>query len=199
MPRRAGPELILVRHGETEWSVSGQHTGRTDIPLTEPGVREATLLGERLHERSFALVLTSPLQWAAHTCRLARLDAGAEVIDDLREVDYGEYEGRTTPDIREERPGWDIWRDGCPGGETWDQVGERADRVIARALEADGDVALFGHGHILRVLGARWIDLAPVGGGQLALSTASLSILGFERERRAAWLWNDTSHLAGLD
>jgi len=193
---QAGPEILLLRHSETEWSLSGQHTSYTDIPLTDKGRADAELMAGRIAGRRFALVMTSPLARARETCRLAGLGDQAEVSDDLREFDYGEYEGITTPDIRRDRPGWDLWRDGAPGGETVAEVGERCDRLIERALAADGDVAMFGHGHVLRVLGARWLALPPEAGGLLALSTGSLCTLGFERERRVVWLWNDTSHLA---
>ena len=195
MARRSGQAILLVRHGETEWSVSGQHTGRTDIPLTEAGRRHAQLLRPRLAERDFALVLTSPLERARHTAELAGMGERAEIDEDLRELGYGDYEGRTTAEIREERPGWDIWRDGCPNGETIESAGDRVDRVIDRALDAGGDVALVAHGHILRVLGARWLALPPAVGGRLALGTAALCDLGFERERRVVWLWNDASHI----
>jgi broad specificity phosphatase PhoE len=185
--------LVLIRHGETEWSASGKHTSVTDVPLTDAGRRDAELLRARLARREFALVLSSSRARARETAALARLDA--TVDDDLVEFDYGEYEGRTTPEIRQERPGWSVWSDGAPGGETVEQVGERADRVIERALAAGGDVAAFAHGHLLRVLAARWIELPATYGGHLALDTGSVSELGFERERRAIWLWNDTSHL----
>ena len=190
-----GPTIVLVRHGQTEWSASGQHTGVTDIPLTDAGRRNAERLRDRLAGYRFQLVLTSPLQRARETARLAGLGDAAQLEPDLREFDYGEYEGRTTPEIREERPGWSVWRDGAPGGEMPEDVGVRADRVIARALEAGGDVALFAHGHLLRVLGARWIELPAAYGGHLALGTASLCEVGYERERRAIWLWNDTGHI----
>ena len=183
-----------MRHGETEWSLSGQHTSRTDIPLIEEGRGRALELGRRLGERRFALVLSSPLQRAYETARLAGLADDVEVIDDLVELGYGEYEGRTTPEIREERPGWNLWTDGSPGGEELADASARADRVIERALATDGDVVMFGHGHILRILGARWAGLPPESAAVLALSTAALCILGFERERRVIWLWNDTSH-----
>jgi len=196
MARRSGPAILLVRHGETEWSRSGQHTGVTDIPLTDAGRRHAELLRSRLAQREFALVLTSPLQRARETARLAGLGERGEVMDELREFDYGDYEAITTAQIRETRPGWDLWRDGAPNGETVEAVGDRVDRVIDRALAAGGDVALFAHGHVLRVLGARWLELPPAVGGRLALGTAALCDLGFERERRVLWLWNDTSHLA---
>jgi probable phosphoglycerate mutase len=191
---RSGPAILLVRHGETEWSLSGQHTGTTDLPLLPAGRRRAQALGRRLAGRDFALVLTSPMIRARETQTLVGVGERVEVTDDLRELDYGEYEGLTTAHVRETRPGWDLWRDGAPGGEPLEDAGARADRVIERALEAAGDVALFAHGHILRVLGARWLDLPPVVGGALALGTAALCDLGFERERRVLWLWNDTSH-----
>jgi probable phosphoglycerate mutase len=186
--------VLLVRHGDTEWSRSGQHTSRTDLPLLEDGVHVAAALGRRLADRSFALVLASPMLRARETARLAGLGDALEITDELHELGYGEYEGRTTADIRVDRPGWDIWRDGAPGGEPLERAGERADRVLARAEAAGGDVALFAHGHILRIIGARWLGLPPRAGGGLALGTASLCILGHERERRVISLWNDTSH-----
>jgi probable phosphoglycerate mutase len=193
MPRH-GHSLFLVRHGETEWSASGKHTSRTDVELTPEGERAARTLGERLAVCEFALVLTSPMRRARDTADLAGLGDRCEVDDDLKEFDYGEYEGLTTPDIREQRPGWYLWADGAPGGETAEQVGARADRVIERALAAlpDGDVVAFGHGHLLRVLGARWSELGAEWGGALGLDTAALCELGFERERRVIWLWNYT-------
>ena len=187
-------EVVLVRHGETEWSRSGQHTGTTDLPLLPEGEAQAREVAPKLAGREFALVLTSPMQRARRTAELAGFGDRAEPDDDLKERDYGVYEGRTTKEIRVERPGWDVWRDDCPGGETLEQLAARADRVIERALAAGGDVALFAHGHILRILGARWLDLPPALGGALALGTAALCDLGFERERRVLWLWNDTSH-----
>jgi probable phosphoglycerate mutase len=186
------PTVYLVRHGETEWSASGRHTSVTDLPLTERGRAAAARLRPVLAERPLALVLTSPRARARETAELAGLGDRAEIDEDLAEFDYGEYEGRTTPEIREERPGWSLWEDGAPGGETVADVGARADRVIARALAAGGDVALFAHGHLLRVLGARWIELPPAAAGSLALSTGALCRLGFERERRVIWGWNDT-------
>ena len=183
--------MVLVRHGQTEWSVSGQHTGRTDIPLTDVGRLKAKQLGRRLSAWQFARVLTSPMSRAIETCRLAGLGDQAEVVEDLREWDYGEYEGRRTVDIREERPGWDLWVDGVPGGETLDEVGRRADRVVEAARATDGDVALFAHGHVLRILGARWIQLPPSAGRHLALATASLSVLGWERETPVLEHWNE--------
>jgi broad specificity phosphatase PhoE len=186
----------LVRHGETEWSRTQRHTGRTDIELTEAGREQARAAGRALAGRDFALVLSSPLRRARETAALAGLPEPEE-DDDLVEWDYGIYEGRSTAEIREEQPGWDIWKDGCPeSGEPLSAIGERADRVIARALEAEGDVALVAHGHFLRILGARWIGLEPIGGGLLALGTAALCELSFERERRVIERWNETGHLA---
>jgi probable phosphoglycerate mutase len=182
--------VVLVRHGETAWSRSGRHTGRTDVPLTDAGVRNAELLAPRLERRHFAGVFTSPLSRAAETCRLAGLGEKAQVREELLEWDYGEYEGITTPQIRESRPDWYLWRDGCPGGEQPRDVGARADRVIAAIADADQDVALFAHGHILRVVAARWIGLGPEAGALLALNTATLSVLGFERETRVVRRWN---------
>jgi len=187
--------IVLVRHGETEWSATGKHTSTTDVPLLDSGRRDAERLRERLAGRDFALVLTSPYIRSRETASLAGLGANAQVDEDLAEFKYGDYEGLTTPEIRKTRPGWSVWTDGAPGGETAGQVGARADRVIERALGADGDVAVFAHGHLLRVLGARYIDLPANHGGRLALSTGSVSELGFERERRVISLWNDTSHL----
>lgn len=183
-------ELWLVRHGETEWSLSGAHTGRTDIPLTENGRRQAEALGRALAGQTFALVLTSPLARARDTCELAGLGARAEIEPNLREWDYGDYEGRTTHEIRERNPRWFLWSDGVPGGETIGQVAARADAVIARAAAAPGDVALFAHGHLLRILTARWLGLEPAAGRLFALGTASISTLGYERETRVITRWN---------
>jgi broad specificity phosphatase PhoE len=189
-------EVVLVRHGETEWSRAGKHTGRTDVPLTDEGREQAVALGAALRGRAFVLVLTSPLSRAAETCRLAALDEVAQDRADLQEWDYGDYEGRTTLEIREERPGWTLWRDGVPGGETAADVGERADRVIAELRATEGDAAVFAHGHLLRVLTARWLGLDPADGGLFALDTASISALGYERETTVIRLWNSTPHLA---
>ncbi len=184
-------ELWLIRHGETEWSRSGAHTGRTDIPLTAAGRENAARIGRYLADRRFALVLASPLARALDTCRLAGYGDAAQIEPNLREWDYGDYEGRTTTDIRKESPGWSLWNDGPPHGETIAQVAARAEAVIARAAGAEGDVALFAHGHILRVLAARWLGLAPECARLFALGTASISKLGYERETRviAAWNW----------
>jgi probable phosphoglycerate mutase len=188
-------DLWLVRHGETEWSATGRHTGRTDIALTPKGEQHAERLRQRLGERKFAAVLTSPLRRARDTCRIAGYGEQAVIDDDMVEWDYGDYEGRTTADIRTEKPDWTIWGGGVPNGETVDDVGTRADRVIARALESSGDVALFAHGHFLRILAARWLGFAAASGRYLGLHTASVCILGYEREQRVIELWNDVSHL----
>ncbi|HYX89986.1 MAG TPA: histidine phosphatase family protein [Myxococcaceae bacterium] len=189
------PELWLIRHGETEWSVSGRHTGRSDLPLTQRGEWQAELLKAPLAARTFAAVLTSPLRRARDTCRIAGYASVAVADENLMEWDYGDYEGRTFEEIRKERPGWRLWRDGVPNGETAAQVGARADLVIDRALSAGGDVALFAHGHVLRVLASRWVGLPPTGGGLLALDTASVSVLGYDREDRVIRRWNEVSHL----
>jgi broad specificity phosphatase PhoE len=184
------PEVVLVRHGETDWSSQKRHTGRTDVPLNPTGRREAKRLGRGLRGRSFALVLTSPLQRAAETCRLAGFGDVAQRRDELMEWDYGEYEGRTTVDIRQEAPGWTIWTGGAPGGESPEQIGARADRVLEEVRAAPGDVLLFSHGHYLRVLAARWLDLAPGEGRLFALDPATLSVLGHEREQPVLQIWN---------
>jgi broad specificity phosphatase PhoE len=183
-------EIVLVRHGETEWSRDGRHTGSTDVPLTDEGRRQAERAGRWLAGRSFSRVLTSPLSRARETCRLAGFAGEAEVRDELVEWDYGDYEGLTTPEIRERRPGWYLWRDGCPGGESAHHVAERVDPLIAQVRDADGHVALFAHGHVLRVLAARWVGLDAEAGGLLRLSTATLSALGWERETAVITLWN---------
>jgi probable phosphoglycerate mutase len=186
----ATPEVWLVRHGETEWSAVGKHTGSTDLPLTEAGRDAARAVAKVLRQQAFAAVLTSPLRRARETCELAGLAAHAEVVDDLREWEYGDYEGLTTATIRESRPGWTVWRDGCPGGESAGDIGARADRVVERLRDIDGDVAVFAHGHFLRVLGARWCGLSAEDGAALALDTAGLSRLGWEREQPVLRLWN---------
>lgn len=185
-------EIILVRHGATEWSQDGRHTGRTDVPLTAAGRAQAEALRPRVVGRDYALVLVSPLQRARETCRLVGLGADADVDDDLHEWDYGDYEGLTTAEIRRTRPGWVVFDDGAPGGETPEQVGARADRVIGRTDAVDGTVALVAHGHLLRVLAARWIGLPPAVGARLHLGTGTLSALGFEREIRVVQSWNCT-------
>jgi broad specificity phosphatase PhoE len=187
------PVLYVARHGETAWTVSGQHTGRTDLPLTERGEDNARRLGERLRGQTFATVLTSPLRRAARTCELAGFGGVAEVDNDLVEWDYGAYEGRRSVEIHAERPDWDLFRDGCPGGESPEQVGARADRVVTRVRAVDGDALVFSSGHILRVLAARWLGLPPAGGRYFLLGTASLGAMGYEnaRTRPVIRLWND--------
>ncbi len=184
-------EVVLVRHAETEWSRDGRHTGRTDIPLTEHGRSVARALGERLGGRRFELVLVSPSRRARETCELCGLAAQARVCADLLEWDYGDYEGLTTAEIHARRPGWVLWRDGCPGGESPAQIGVRADRVTSLLGALTGHAAVFSHGHMLRVLGARWIALSPGGGAHLGLSTAALCVLGSERRTPILARWND--------
>lgn len=193
------PVVFLLRHGETEWSLSGQHTGKTDLPMTDVGKRQARAIASAVGHRRFARVLTSPLLRASETCRLAGLGDDAEPCPDLVEWDYGRYEGRTTDDIRTEVPGWSLWRDGVPGGETAAEVGQRADRVIGAVRRGEGDAALVSHGHILRVVAVRWLGLAPTDGRLLALDTGSVSVLGWEREIPVVRHWNDLSHLEELD
>ncbi|HEX7788603.1 MAG TPA: histidine phosphatase family protein [Methylomirabilota bacterium] len=192
------PVVYLARHGETAWSMSGRHTGLTDVPLTERGEDHARQLGERLRGLPLGLVLTSPLQRAARTCELAGLGAEARIDQDLVEWNYGDYEGRTSAEIRAGRPDWELFRDGCPGGETPDQVGARADRVVRRLRADAGDAVLFSSGHFLRVLAARWVALEPGAGRCLALDTASLSALGYERSRArpVIRLWNESARAA---
>ena len=191
------PIVCLARHGETAWSLSGQHTGLTDLPLTERGERNARQLGGRLKGIEFACVLTSPLQRAAQTCRLAGFGAVAEELSDLVEWDYGAYEGRRTAEIHIERPDWQLFRDGCTGGETPDQVGVRADGVVNRLRTMVGNVLVFSSGHFLRVLAARWLGLDPGSGRLFLLSTASVSVLGYEHNlpEPVIRLWNDTRHV----
>jgi broad specificity phosphatase PhoE len=191
------PVVYLARHGETAWSLSGQHTGTTDLPLTERGEKNARRLAERLRGLTFAKVLTSPLQRAARTCELAGFGRVAEVDRDLVEWNYGRYEGRRTAEIQQERPAWNLFRDGCPGGESPDEIGRRADRVVARVRAVEGNVLLFSSGHFLRVLAARWLVLPPGAGQYFVLSTASVSVLGYEHDlaEPAIRLWNDTRHV----
>lgn len=184
------PEVVLVRHGETEWSRELKHTGRTDIPLTEDGRRQAGAVGTALQGRRFELVLTSPLVRAAESCRLAGFGDVVRERDELREWDYGAYEGRTTIEIRQEIPGWTIWRGAVPEGETIDEVAARVDRVIAELRDVQGDALLFAHGHVLRVLTARWLGLEPQAGALFALDPATISVLGYERETAVVRLWN---------
>ena len=186
-------ELWLVRHGETEWSLSGKHTSRTDVALTEHGRRRAEELREFLAGTAFDAVMVSPMRRARETCAIAGFGDVAVVDEDLKEWDYGVYEGRTTAEIRVEIPGWSVWKDEIVGGETVEHVGVRADGVIARAVALGGDggrVALFAHAHILRILAARWIGLAADGGRLLALGTGSVSVVGWERETRVIVNWN---------
>ena len=187
------PVVYLARHGETAWSLSGQHTGRTDLPLTDRGERQARALGERLRGAHFVKVLTSPSQRARRTAELAGFSSAAEIDPDLAEWDYGQYEGRRTADILAERPGWFLFRDGAPGGETPDQVAARADRVVRRIRAVQGDIAVFSSAHILRVLAVRWLGLEAAAGRYFLLGTSSLSILGYEHNlaEPAVRLWNE--------
>ena len=191
------PVIYLARHGETAWSLTGQHTGLTDLPLTERGEQNARALGDRLIGLSFTKMFTSPLQRAARTCDLAGFGAVAEVDRDLLEWNYGQYEGRRTAEIHTERPDWQLFRDGCPGGESPDQVGARADRVLSRLRAVQGNVLLFSSGHFLRVLAARWLGLEPAAGRFFLLSTASLSALGYEHNlsQPVIRLWDDNRHV----
>ena len=191
------PKVFLVRHGETEWSLSGRHTGLSDVPLTERGERAALCLARRLAGLAFAQVLVSPLRRAVRTCELAGFGSTARADPDLLEWNYGEYEGRRTAEIRAGRPDWQLFRDGCPGGESPQAVGMRADRIVARVRALEGDTLLVSSGHILRVLAARWLNLPPLAGSLLLLGTASVSVLGYEHDRSepAVRLWNDTHHV----
>jgi broad specificity phosphatase PhoE len=188
--------VYLARHGETAWTISRQHTGRTDLPLTAQGEAEAVRLGERLEGLRFAAVLTSPLQRAVRTCELAGFGSAAEVERDLLEWNYGTYEGRTSAEIHAERPDWQLFRDGCPGGESPDQVGARADRVARRVRAIGGDALLFSSGHFLRVFAARWLGLEPGAGRYFLLGTASLSAVGYEHDRSepVIRLWDEMPH-----
>jgi probable phosphoglycerate mutase len=183
-------ELWLIRHGETAWSLSGAHTGRTDLPLTAEGEKKAAALRPKLAVCDFKLVLTSPLQRARHTCELAGFGAVAQIEPNLSEWDYGDYEGLSSADIHRQRPGWSLFRDGFPGGETIEQVAARARAVIARALEANGDVALFAHGHILRILTACWLEMPPDAARSFFLGTAGISTLGYEHDTHVIVRWN---------
>ena len=192
------PKVYLVRHGETAWSLSGQHTGRTDLPLTERGELDATRIGRRLAGQSFARVFTSPLQRARRTCALAGFEQAAVVNADLSEWNYGDYEGLRTAEIRQQRPDWQLFRDGGPGGESVADVGARADRVLALLRsDPEGNTLVFSSGHFLRVLAARWLGLEPADGRLFILGTASVSIVGYEHTRSepALLLWNDRQHL----
>jgi broad specificity phosphatase PhoE len=183
-------EVFVVRHGETEWSANGRHTSRTDLPLTEPGRERALALGPQLAGQSFSLVLTSPLRRARETCELAGFGDVAVICEDLREWDYGEYEGLTTPQIREQDPSWVLWRDGCPGGESPEQVSARADRALERLRAASGEALAFAHGHILRVLTARWLGMDAAAGARFALAAGGVGVLGYERETEVLRRWN---------
>lgn len=193
------PAIYLARHGETAWSVSGQHTGRTDLPLTERGEQNARLLGERLRTIKFTKVFTSPLQRAARTCALAGFGAVAQTDANLVEWDYGQYEGLTSAEIHKRRPDWSLFRDGCPGGESPGQIAARADTVVNRLRAVNEDVLIFSSGHFLRMLAVRWLGLEPLAGKYFLLNTASLSALGYENDlsRPAIRLWNESSHLQG--
>jgi probable phosphoglycerate mutase len=191
------PVVYLARHGDTAWTVSGQHTGRTDLPLTESGERNARALGARLQGLVFAKIFASPLQRAFKTCELAGFGSAAERDPDLMEWDYGEYEGRRTIEIHAQRPHWQLFRDGCPGGESPIEIGARADRVVGRVRAVHADVLLFSSGHFLRVLAARWLGLEPSGGRYFLLGTTACCVLGYEHNlsEPAIRLWNDTHHL----
>lgn len=186
-------QIWLIRHGETEWSRDGKHTSTTDLPLTAEGEQRAVAVGRLLAGKRFDLVLSSPMRRAIDTCRLAGNGGEVRLIDDLKEWNYGSYEGRTTSEIQAENPGWTIWNGNPPGGETASEVAARTDRVIALAVQAKGDVAMFAHGHLLRVLAARWLGLEPIAGRYLALSTGSVSVLGFEREMHVVDRWNQVA------
>ena len=185
-----GQEVYLVRHGETEWSLSGQHTGSTDIPLTDNGKEVARELGRKLGGLEFAAVWSSPMSRAIDTARLAGFEHDVRLDDRLKEWDYGDYEGKTTPEVRETRPDWFLWRDGCPGGESPAQVGARANGLVEEFRAVEGDVLVFAHGHILRVIAARWLGYPPGDGMHFSLGTATLSVLGWEREAASIWRWN---------
>jgi broad specificity phosphatase PhoE len=196
-PSTSPTRLVLARHGETAWSKAGQHTGRTDVPLTGHGRSQAKQLGALLTGRSFSQVVSSPLSRAAETARIAGYADRLEIVDDLREWDYGVYEGRRRIDIAREEPGWTVWSHPITGGERLEALGERADRTIDRLLPIGGDVLVFSHGHFLRVLAARWIEAEPILASRLELATATISELGWETDRRVIELWNGVSHLSG--
>jgi broad specificity phosphatase PhoE len=182
--------IFVARHGATEWSVSGQHTSRTDLPLLEQGREQATGMADKLAGEHFSLVLCSPLLRARETCRLAGFAEAAAPCEDLKEWDYGEYEGLTTPQIRETNPAWNLWRDGCPGGETPEQIGARVDRVLAQFAAVEGDGLAFAHGHVLRVLTARWLEMEVAAGARFKLDAGSIGVLGFERETAVLERWS---------
>jgi broad specificity phosphatase PhoE len=186
-------QVVLVRHAETAWSISGQHTGRTDIPLTDRGRAAAAGLAARLRAWDFELVLASPSARARETCELCGLGAQAQLREDLLEWDYGDYDGLTTREILTTRPDWNLWRDGCPGGEDAAEVGARADRVIAELTSTTGPAVVFSHGHLLRVLGARWIGFEAEHGARLGLSTGAICVLSEEHQHRILGCWNDST------
>jgi broad specificity phosphatase PhoE len=185
----SGP-LHLIRHGQTEWSANGRHTGLTDLPLTDHGREQAAGLADRLAGSEFVLVMSSPLQRARETCELAGYGEQMTLCEDLREWDYGDYEGLTTPEIRQMAPEWNMWRDGCPGGERPEQVGARLDAALERVRAAEGDVLVFAHGHSLRVLTARWLEMPVASGARFVLAPATLSVLGYERQTTVIERWN---------
>jgi probable phosphoglycerate mutase len=187
--------LVLVRHGETAWSRAGRHTGRTDVPLLDEGWRESALLGKRLRGFAFVQVRSSPLRRARETCAAAGFADQAVLDDDLMEWDYGDYEGRRSADIKDEHPGWNLFANGCPNGETFTQVAVRAERVLDRVRGAEGDVALFAHGHLLRTLATRWLGMGPELAAALFFSPAAISIIGRDRDLPVLLLWNDISHV----
>ena len=186
-------QLYLVRHGETEWSRDKKHTGRTDIPLTERGEEEARAVAPLLAGRELTRVVSSPLSRALETCRLAGLGDRVDTDAELLEWDYGDYDGITTAEIHETRPDWVLWRDGCPGGESPAEVGARADAFLSRIAGETGDVAVFGHGHMLRIVAARWLELEPAAGARFVLGTATLSVLGWEHDWHAIRTWNSVA------
>lgn len=192
-------DIVLIRHGQTEWSAAGRHTGRSDIPLTELGRRQADALGVMLGGGAFAAVLASPLTRAWETAERAGYASGAVAASDLLEWDYGVFEGRSTPDIRADIPGWSVWTHEITGGEAVERVGDRADAVISQAIAVGGPVALFAHGHILRILAARWMGLPAAAGAALGLDPATVSTLGWERENRVIRHWNEACHLQSVD
>lgn len=192
----ADPRIVVVRHAETSWSLTGQHTGRTDLPLTATGRRKAGRVREVLATQTFEAVFTSPLQRATETCELAGLGARAEVREELCEWDYGDYEGITTAEIHRSAPGWSLWTDGAPGGETPGQVRVRVDRLIEELRTIDGQVALFSHGHLSRALAVRWVDLPIAAGQSLLLATGSVSVLAVDRGTPVIERWNDDNHIA---
>lgn len=186
----AGPDIFIVRHGQTEWSEAGKHTSRTDLPLTRAGRAQASGLASEFAGERFALVLCSPLRRARETCELAGQAEHAVLSDDIREWNYGDYEGLTTPEIRERDPDWNLWEQGCPGGERPDQIAARADRALDRLRAAGGTTVVFAHGHILRVLTARWLGMPPSAGARFALAAGGVGVLGFERETEVLSRWN---------